>query len=498
MPRPLQKSSQSRLFLIEDRAGPGNAPDYAELGRSLGVSWPQGDLTPIRIPDPNAYGKFVTVEIQRGQEGLPTLSIEQRMSRDISELLRMIRKGCAFDVQLHIGACEDPRDFNGGWEKIQVLEGALATSYDTSEIGALDSDQDVPVNETVPVSGLDYYEIKRLSASEIAGSQIVQEIVDVVICDSAQCGECGITSNGCEKIFAITKSAGGSPGLPAELIYSPDAGVTLGESIVTTLAANEDPNALACVGAYLVVVSEDSVSLHYAALADILEGTAVWAEVTTGFVADKGPLDIFSLSGVLTWIAAEGGYIYFTDDPTSSVTVQSAGSVTVNDLKAIHGSDERTLVAVGVSNTVLYTTDGGLTWSSVTGPAPAVDLNAVYVKSANEWIIGTNGGELYYTKDAGVTWTAKGFPGSGAGIVRDIKFATPSVGYLAHSTATPAGRILRTVDGGFSWYVLPEGTGSIPENDYIAAIAACREDPNIVFAGGLAGNATDGILLKLA
>jgi hypothetical protein len=465
----------------------------------LGVSWPQGDLTPIRIPDPNAYGKFETIELQRGQQGLPTLSIESRLTRDLSELLALVRKGCAFDVQLHAGVCEDPRDFNNGWEKIYILEGALATSYDTTELGALDSDQDVPVNETVPLSGLDYYEVKRLVATEIGGTELVQAVVDVIICDSAQCGECGIASNGCEKIFAVTLSAGGSPGLPAEVVYSPDAGATLGETNVSTLAANEDPNGLACVGQYLVVISEDSVSLHYASLVDILEGTETWTEVTTGFVALKGPLGIFSVSAVKTWIAAETGYIYFSEDVTSGVEVQTAGSLSVQDLNAIHGSDDRNLVAVGASNTVLYTNDGGSTWASVTGPDVGVNLNTVWVRSATEWLIGTAAGKLWYTRDGGVTWVEKTFPGSGSGVVRDIQFATPSVGYMAHSTTAVAGRILRTLDGGNSWYVLPEAAGqTIPENDYIGAIAACSEDPNIVFAGGLAGNAVDGILLKLA
>jgi len=48
----------------------------------------------------------------------------------------------------------------------------------------------------------------------------------------------------------------------------------------------------------------------------------------------------------------------------------------------------------------------------------------------------------------------KGFPGSGSGVVYDICFASDAVGYLAHATTTPAGRILRTYDGGYSWNIL--------------------------------------------
>lgn len=495
----LQRTSQTRLFVIEDRANPNNAPSYQFLARSLGVSWPQGDITPIRIPDPSQYSKFITVDRIKGQQGLPTLSIEGHLSRNISDFLRMVRKGCAFDVQLHAGACEDPQNFNQGWEKIYVLEGADPTSYDTNELGALDGDQEAIVNETIAVSGIDYYEIKRIVGTEIASTELVQEIVGMAICDSASCGACGIPSNGCEKVFAVSKSHGGSPGLPAEVIFSEDGGGTIGQTTITTLTAAEDPTDVSCVGIYLVVASLESLSVHYAPLADILNGVETWAEIATGFVASHGPNAIFSLGANLTWIVGNGGYIYFSDDITAGVEVQSAGSATVQNLLAIHGFDEDNLVAVGASNAVLFTNNGGESWGSVTGPAVGVSLNAVYMKSSLVWFVGTAGGKLYYTIDGGGSWTEKTFSGSGAGSVTDIDFSTPTVGYMAHNTATPRGRILRTIDGGNSWYVLPEQAGiSLPQGDSFTKLAVCNEDPNLVFAGGLADNATDGIFVKIA
>ena len=151
---------------------------------------------------------------------------------------------------------------------------------------------------------------------------------------------------------------------------------------------------------------------------------------------------------------------------------------------------------VGVRNAVIYTTNGGESWASVTGPAPGVALNCVWMHSETEWFVGTAGGRLYYTRDSGTTWVEKTFSGSGAGQVRDIVFATPTVGYMAHDTATPAGRIFRSIDGGFSWYALPEGTGSIPANDHITSLAACSDNPNVLYGGGLGDNAVDGILVK--
>ena len=52
---------------------------------------------------------------------------------------------------------------------------------------------------------------------------------------------------------------------------------------------------------------------------------------------------------------------------------------------------------------------------------------------------------------------------------------------------------------GSPWYVMPEeGGGTLADNDRINAIAACGENVNIMYAGGLGANATDGFLVKAA
>ena len=496
--RARMRSDFSRVWLQEFRAGPSHAPQYLGQAKAGAASWSFGDITPVYEPAMDRYGEFDTVGKIIGERGIPEVTLTGRYAMDItSTLLRLARNGCDHDVQIHIGECEDPLSFNQGWQKILILEDGRPTEWSTSDLGALEPGERATVTEETPWSGLDLYEIVRMIMGEQAGSQVVQEVIDVSVCDAVTCGTCGIPSNGCDVVFAVTLTAGGSPGLAAEVVYTGNGGNTWDDTNITTLAANENPDALACVGTNLVVISEDSESLHYAPSADILAGVETWTEVTTGFVLTKGPLDIFSADPMHTWIVGEGGYIYFTDDPTGGVSVQSAGALTTQDLKAIHGMDALNLIAVGNSNAVVVTRDGGETWAAETGPAVGVNLNTCWMHSKDVWFVGTAGGKLFYTLDAGTTWTEKAFPGSGAGQVRDIKFTTPSVGYMAHDTATPRGRILRTVDGGYSWYVLPEqGTAAtMPLNDRIKALAVCA-DPNIVYGVGLADNATDGFIVR--
>jgi len=482
----------SRVWTIEGQAGPANVPVYQGQVRAMGASWAFGDRTPVREPDPGRYNAFRIIDAIKGERDLPALPLEGRYQFTVSEFLRMARIGCPLDVQVHFGKCQDPRNFDRGWDKILVLEGADFSNWSTGELGALEQGQDAIVNEPIDLNGLDMYEVKQLKLAALAGSQIVQEVLDVAICDSVSCGICGIASNGCQRFFALQSAIGGSPGLAAEIVASADGGATLVESNVTSLAANQNANAMACVGTYLAVVSQGDISIHYALIADIFTNTETWVENIAGLV--NGPNDIFSLGSAFTWVVGQGGYVYFYSDITAAAVTQNAGVATAQNLNAIDGIDENNLVAVGASNAVIYTRDGS-TWVAVTGPSVGIALNAVAMRTEDEWYVGDASGNLWYTRDAGVTWTAKAFPGSGSGVVYDIVFATPTVGYLAHTTSGGAGRILRTVNGGQTWYVLPEGTGSIPSNQRIGALAACGEDVNVVYGGGL-GVGTDGILVQ--
>jgi len=482
-------TSQSRIWIIPNRAGPGNAPEYQSYARGGAFNWNQGGINPVRVPSDEQFGKFIVAAVTQDQADLPQLNIEWRSTRQRSEVLALLRGGCPFDVQVHIGTCRSPLDFDFGGEKVIILEGGRLDTYGIPDLGAFDKDQEAPGQENTQVTGEDWYEVLPIVGNEVAASEVINPIVAVSICDSRTCGECGVSSNGCQIILAVAQSTGGSPGLSAQLLISEDGGATWDNSLITTLGVS-DPSDGTCVGTNYVVISAADDSLHYAAIADLLSGEEEWEEVTTGFVGAGSPNAIFSLGRVFTWIVGDGGYIYFSSDITSGVDVLSAGGVTAENLNDIHGIDRLNLLAVGANNVVLNSENGGQTWALVEGPAAGVALTACWMLSETEWFVGTAGGELYYTVNQGRTWTQKAFTGQGSGSVNDIKFATPNVGYMAH-----AGNVLRTKNGGYSWYRLPESEGlTWPAATSYNALAACEDDQNLVFAGGT--RATDGVLVK--
>lgn len=484
-------NSFSRVFLIEGGARPDHAPAYKSCMAVGAVSRSYGDITRIECPDPQNYGKFIEIGTIRGSTERATTSLMGRYASDLrSDLVRLAEKGCKVDIHVHFGACKDPSNFTK-FDKAVVLPDADITTLNLGELGTLGSDGQASVDESVDISAEDIVEILPISYASRATDVLDVEIVDMIVFDTASCGDCDVESDGCQKIFGISLTGGlGSPLATADCVYSIDGGTTWYANDIDSAGASNSPDAIAGIGNYLVVVSNADGAIHYADITDF-DGTTTpdWTQVTTGVVVGGEPNDIWSV-GTKAFVVGDGGYIYSTTDPTIGLTVLDAGVATSVNLEAVHAINSEFAVAVGASGVVVKT-ENGVTWTAVTAITSTPSLNCVWVVSERVFWVGTATGKLYYTLDGGTTWTEKAFTGSGAGAVHDIAFAG-DVGFMSHATATPAGRILRSYDGGYQWVITPE-SGTLPANDRISALALCG-DANIVFAGGLADDGTDGII----
>ena len=483
----------SRVFLIEGRARPDHSPQYESCLKADALDQAFGDVERIECPDPDAYGRFIEIGSMQGAIERMTTSLVGKYAADLqSDLLRLAKARCPADVQIHFGACTDPRAFNN-FSKALILEGVHLTNWGTEALGALSSDDNAAVNETADISIGEAYEALPLNIVERGKDIVTNPLVDVVICDNAGCGECDNESDGCQRIYAIAGSTGGSPGTAPDLVYSLDKGANWAADDVDSLAPSDSADAVACLDIYVVVVSHGADSISWKHKHDVDAGViGGWTEVTTGIVAAGSPTDAWSV-GTYMFICGDTGYIYGTDDPTVGVTVLDAGVATVQNLAAIHAISDTFAVAVGAAGAVVWTKDR-VTWALATAPVAAA-LTCVWVKNEDEWFVGTATGALYYTLDRGVTWTALTIPGGPYTTIWDIAFATKSVGYLSGGVAGPAAKMLRTFDGGHSWVVLPEGVGAIPTVHQLDAIAACEYDPNFVVAVGLNEGGVDGVIL---
>jgi photosystem II stability/assembly factor-like uncharacterized protein len=260
------------------------------------------------------------------------------------------------------------------------------------------------------------------------------------------------------------------------------------------MTSGNDIDDMACVGANLVAVSNAEGALEYAALDDFFEAAgATWTEVTSGIDGSGPPNSIYSADVSNTWIVGDAGYIYFTANPTNGVEVQEDGTVTAENLNWIHGQGTSILVAGGDNGVVVYSLNGGDTWTLATLVTGTPTVNTVWVLDDFTWLVGTDAG-LFYTTDQGVSWTAVTLQGA-ISDVEAIAFADDTIGYLVGDDAAGNAFIFRTWNGGETWVLEPR-TGSIPGGaQELFAVAACTFDENLVYAGGDDG-AAGGVLVK--
>ena len=458
-------------------------------------------MTKIEQPSELAYNQWVEIETFQNSADRATSTITAYEHYDRSQIMELIRLRCSFDVQLHQGTCEDPRDFDGGWQKVKIFENAKATSLGGSDLGAMEGGNQGSVTEEMPFSARDVYDVLRMTYREVAKNEVGEVVVAVDVCDLVTCGDCeGVSGDGCQKVFALTNSAGSSPGLKPQVIITTDQYGTnaLIERWVTTILTTENAVDGACVGQYFVVLQAAPTTggIHYAETAEMVDSAETWTEVLTGLVTGKGPNCIWNYSPLTSFIGGLGGYIYLMKNPADGVTVLDAGSATTQNLTDISGWDATKAAAVGVAGAFVYTTDG-YTWALGAAPVGPTDLQAVAYRQEQEiWVGGTANGNVFYTTDFGAHWYTKALPGA-LSQVDSIVWASESVGFIAGRTAATKAKILRTINGGYTWYVVPESASqSIPDADYILDMAVCQKEVNKLFAGGLADNGSDGVIIK--
>lgn len=499
------KTAHSRVFFLEGGARADRKPTFKAFAKAGALEWGVGDAERIEQPDPEEYGAFIEIGEVLGQIERPTMDIISRFAMDLaSELLRLARRRCPVDVHVHFGMCKDPSSFND-FTKAIVFQAGRPTNFSTEDLGALASDENAKIDETLALSGKDAYEILPLSVTEKAASVVTNEVMDVTIADTKGCGDCADESDGSEKIYAVTLAAGGSPSTPPDVVYTLDKGANWAASDIDSLTASQDANGIRQIGSYLVVISRNAGTLgttgnlNYVLKSELdATGDETWTGVTTGLVAGKQPRAISAANNV-GFIAGNGGYVYQVTDPSAGVEVLEAGSIQADNLLCIHALTDEFVIAAGENGAIVYTTNGQDFATVTRFVALGVHFNGCWAKNTREWFVCTSSGLLYYTVDGGATWAAKGFPGSGSGVCYAVRFVTTNVGYLLHTQTSPTtkGRVLRSNDGGYSWVVTPEaiGTAGIPTNQRLTCIAANRHDENFYVAGGL-GVSTDGILIE--
>lgn len=496
-----------RAFIQFGGPSPINVPRYAgqdaQYMTITGVGAPEsGGTDPIWVPDPSNPKRYRLVgsKVSAPDKASATLTMYEKHG-SIPRALG--KQNCLFNLYEPTGNCKDLSDFLSGWtDYVLIYEFAKVTDKNLGDRMGFDSDDAVTNEMTLSID--DIYPIGPLGFGDNATTMVDLEVIDAVYGSTQQCGNCGPEDDGTKRIYTVVKSSGsGSPGLPTEVIYSVDGGANWVQTNISTMSASEDPQAIEVAGKYLVVLSRTAGSAtiggyHFSEIDPDTGVPGTWTKVTTGFVASKQPNDICVTSAREIYICADGGYIYKITDVPAGASVLNAGAATAQNLARIASQDD-IIIAVGAAGSVVKSISRGVTFAAVTAPSGA-SLQALVILTDRKFLVGTATGYLYHTLNGGSTWTEKLFSGAEAGQVYDLVAATSSVLFMSHSTATPAGRIFSSWDGGNSWTNSSPRIMNVPTNQRLTRLAVpTKADSttasNNVIAVGL-GPTTDGILLN--
>lgn len=451
-----------------------------------------GDSTPVYCPDPSQPNKWIITDTINGAPGLPTVDGTQRMARNLRDIwMGIAEKGCFFNLQEKI-FCEGRGDDYNAWDGKWLMFGARMTARTIPLTNPLSGEDNAIADLQFSITYRQLVRCLRLICGTRAESLIVSEILDGFYYDAISCGACGTApSDGCQKSYWLAAASGGSPGLSSRIVYTTDGWSTSNQLNITPLGGT-DARRIAPMGQYLIGVAVTAAGHFYELFSEIDAGTTNFTLITSGYTT--APRAIYVKSPSEAFIAGTGGYIYYLADPTASPTVINDNSLSSQNLNDISGSGD-TVVAVGDSNTVIYSTNGGESFASVTGPAVGVALNTVQVLPTGVWWVGSAAGVYYWTRNNGVTWYTKNLTAGNTQVDRQA-WVDENVGYVTTRTSS-VGRVYSTHDAGATWQLASNSDrrlSNVPSSVRFLAVATCGY--NVVGIGGAKTNGGDGVLAQ--
>ena len=136
----------------------------------------------------------------------------------------------------------------------------------------------------------------------------------------------------------------------------------------------------------------------------------------------------------------------------TSWSVQNSG--TTDHLIAVQFLDANNGFATGMNGTVIKTSDGGDTWSSVSVPADAPVTDLSFIDNNTGWVSlgdvnsSDNSGSIWKTTDGGATWSNQPYSSKRARL--GISFNDPTTGWVCGARNGPMD-VAKTTDGGATY-----------------------------------------------
>ena len=498
--------NMGRIWVQPD--GPNTEPFYLGCHDMGDITEPGGDIIKRYCPDRNTYGRWKVALTSVGVPGDVTGSITTFIGPTADYLQTLANKAarCPFPVYVHQSTCGRPDVFLA-YEAGTLLQNCRITSRTKTNMALREGSDaaemtfelsaDNPMTEYWPLR------MSRLTTTE------AEDAKDITLCGEDRCtGHCGEEEALGDEFMVTTM---GGTGAAANVLNSVDAGATI-TGVAGPWAANQDIISAVCYS-----TGQDTVR-HIIALGTTVGGTpaavaytdnagTAWTAVAVGavnteffpWVGGLFAFDPYHIWGCTDTGGGAAGNIYFSEDSGVSWALQATGGDALN---YIHFCDYNTGVCVGDTNVILATTDGGASWSTITGPAGGANALCVSVIDRYRWHVGFDDGEYWSTFDGGATWEQRDLPmppsGTAIDRVNDVHFIDEHNGVLGIKFSVGVakwGAIYRTFDGGYSWEIYT--TDVAYATGALGMTAVRMAHPNLAYGCGDV-DATSATIYKLS
>ena len=452
------------------------------------IAQPQGAVTLRYCPDPSGPGKWEVAQRRQGPPAEVTTTVTTYFGK-VADWLQKIK--CFAALYVHQSTC-GARNLFGNYDAGNQLYEPFFTNKSKSNLAMREtndaSEQSFDLSAAPPLQ-----EYWKLSLTSLVTASVIG-FNDIAICGEDLCwGACGPSSEACDDLCV-------GAGIGADNVEcTSDGGATwtataldpflITESVASLVCFPVDRGVIRRLAACGVTKVAGGPEVSYSD-----DDGATWTGVTVDALAVGA---IFVAGGALwavdmyhIWGVTDDGAIYFSSDGGVSWTEQATANVAI--LHHIHFCDEYNGLAVGATNAILSTKDGGAHWTIETGPAAqaAVTAGSCTILDPYRWWVGYDDGTLWFTNDAGTTWTQRvlAMPAGAASVdaINDQSWFNHFHGCLAvdyTAGANNMGAIYRTVNGGYDWEIIAIPT-AFDAADTINSVVMC--DPNKIYAvGGL-------------
>lgn len=417
-------------------------------------------------------GKAVVRSIDFGNPGTPAVTIDSFLTDTRDRIMKAHLTGEIAYLQLRGKSCGTQIDNPFGNSVSVHFE---ATRSGDASIGDKPANRtSADITQTTPFSAIGY----SVWYDGVLTKQTTTETTDANSAWFADWGKdtCGSGYAGPNRIGYIACDAGAAA--IANILYTTNGGATWAATSADPFIADEHTNFIVgfqkSATQFRIIVGRtvtDGSNPAEIAYADITygdEGTTVWTPVNVGSVNGEVITSIFVARTQAIFATTDGGEIYRSTSQGESWTEVYSGANAINAMAIDIDED---IYAAGAANTLLKSSDGGASFSVVTGPTGSDASTAIHISNNAIWL--GNGTSIWYTEaktpSSANQWTqSKDFGANHSVTTIHAKGRATGINggssqlldVVVNDSTGNDGDVWKTLDGGGTWEEITNLTNS--------------------------------------